>query len=104
MLGQQAGPEATATRGHLRRSEAARSWTRSLLDSLEQLYADGDLPAIPDGERGSRRGACPRRREPAASAPTGRAPASPVRSGRAPWRPCAGGGSWRPRAALPPCC
>jgi Anti-sigma-K factor rskA len=58
VLGQQAGPEATATRGHLRRSEAARSWTRSLLDSLEQLYPDGDIPAIPDGERG-RRGAAP---------------------------------------------
>jgi Anti-sigma-K factor rskA/Sigma-70, region 4 len=53
VLGQQAGPEATATRGHLRRSEAARSWTRSLLDSLEQLYPNGDLPAIPDS--GSRR-------------------------------------------------
>jgi hypothetical protein len=61
VLGQQAGPEATATRGHLRRSEAARSWTRSLLDSLEQLYPNGDMPAIPDGERGSRRpGAAPR--------------------------------------------
>jgi hypothetical protein len=55
VLGQQAGPEATATRGHLRRSEAARSWTRSLLDSLEQLYPNGDLPAIPDGERSPRR-------------------------------------------------
>jgi hypothetical protein len=63
VLGQQAGPEVTATRGHLRRSEAARSWTRSLLDSLEQLYPNGDLPAIPDGERGSRRAA-------AASAPS----------------------------------
>jgi Sigma-70, region 4 len=57
VLGQQAGPEATATRGHLRRSEAARSWTRSLLDALEQLVPDGDVPVIPDGERGSRRGA-----------------------------------------------
>jgi Anti-sigma-K factor rskA/Sigma-70, region 4 len=57
VLGQQAGPEATATRGHLRRSEAARSWTRSLLDSLEQLYPNGAVPVIPDAERGSRRGA-----------------------------------------------
>jgi Sigma-70, region 4 len=56
VLGQQAGPEATATRGHLRRSEAARSWTRSLLDALEQLYPNGNVPAIPNGERG-RRGA-----------------------------------------------
>jgi Sigma-70, region 4 len=53
VLGQQAGPEATATRGHLRRSEPARTWTRSLLDSLEQLYRNGDLPAIPAGERGA---------------------------------------------------
>jgi hypothetical protein len=61
MLGQQAGPEATATRGHLRRSEAARSWARSLLDSLEQLYPTDDLPAIPEGERGgARRSAAPR--------------------------------------------
>jgi hypothetical protein len=57
VLGQQAGPEATATRGHLRRSEAARSWARSLLDSLEQLYPNSDVPAIPEGERGSRRAA-----------------------------------------------
>jgi hypothetical protein len=55
VLGQQDGPEATATRGHLRRSEAARSWTRSLLDSLEQLYSNGDLPAIPEPDRSARR-------------------------------------------------
>jgi len=55
VLGQQAGPEVTATRGHLRRSEGARSWTRSLLDSLEQLYPNGSLPLIPDTERGVRR-------------------------------------------------
>ena len=65
VLGQQAGPEATATRGHLRRSEAARSWARSLLDSLEQLYPNGSMPAIPDGERGTRR-----RTGPAAPAPS----------------------------------
>jgi Sigma-70, region 4 len=59
VLGQQAGPEATATRGHLRRSEAARSWTRSLLDALDRFYPNGAMPAIPDGERGSRRGAAP---------------------------------------------
>jgi Anti-sigma-K factor rskA/Sigma-70, region 4 len=52
VLGQQSGPEATATKGHLRRSEAARSWARSLLDSLEQLYVNGSVPAIPEGERG----------------------------------------------------
>jgi hypothetical protein len=55
VLGQQSGPEATATRGHLRRSEAARTWARSLLDSLDQLYRNGSMPAIPEGERGVRR-------------------------------------------------
>jgi len=54
VLGQQSGPEATATKGHLRRSEAARSWARSLLDSLEQFYENGSVPAIPEGERGRR--------------------------------------------------
>src|SRR5918998_1381998 len=85
VLGQQAGPEATATRGHLRRSEAARSWTRSLLDSLEQLYPNGDLPAIPDGERGSRRAAAAPRA--AGSDPSDRGPFGPgsaaERAGRA---------------------
>jgi hypothetical protein len=60
VLGQQSGPEATATKGHLRRSEAARSWARSLLDSLEQFYANGSVPAIPEGERGRRAAATPR--------------------------------------------
>lgn len=61
VLGQQAGAEASATKGHLRRSEAARSWTRSLLDSLEQFYENGAVPSIPEGERGrtSRRAASP---------------------------------------------
>jgi hypothetical protein len=63
VLGQQAGPEATATKGHLRRSEAARSWARSLLDSLEQFYENGSVPAIPDGERGR----ASRRAQPAAA-------------------------------------
>ena len=54
VLGQQSGPEATATRGHLRRSEAARTWASSLLDSLEQLYENGSMPAIPEGERTGR--------------------------------------------------
>jgi hypothetical protein len=62
VLGQQTGPESTAMRGHLRRSEAARTWARSLLDSLDTLY-DGDLPTIPDGDRPARRERAPRRRE-----------------------------------------
>src|SRR3954464_10131477 len=63
VLGQQTGPESTATRGHLRRSEAGRTWSRSLLDSLDTLYEDG-LPTIPDGERGGPRAERrPRKRE-----------------------------------------
>src|SRR5688500_3627115 len=70
VLGQQSGSEATATKGHLRRSEAARSWARSLLDSLEQFYENGSVPAIPEGERGRARRAAAAdpdapRREPA---------------------------------------
>jgi hypothetical protein len=68
VLGQQSGPEATATKGHLRRSEAARSWARSLLDSLEQFYENGSVPAIPEGERKPRR-AAPVEREPSERRP-----------------------------------
>ena len=77
VLGQQSGPEATATKGHLRRSEAARSWARSLLDSLEQLYANGSVPAIPDGERGRAKRPAP---EPSA-APAGAAGLSAAPAG-----------------------
>ncbi len=56
LLNQQNGPESTATRGHLRRSEAARGWARSVEDSLEHLYRDGDRPEIPAGDAGRRRG------------------------------------------------
>ena len=67
VLGQQTGPESTATRGHLRRSEAARTWARSLLDSLDGLYEDGNLPTIPDPERGRERA----RRQPRVAAAGG---------------------------------
>ncbi len=50
LLGQQTGPEATATKGHLRRSESARGWARSVLDSLDQFYDQSNLPTIPEGE------------------------------------------------------
>jgi Anti-sigma-K factor rskA/Sigma-70, region 4 len=70
VLGQQSGPEATATKGHLRRSEAARSWTRSLLDSLDQLYPNGSMPAIPEGERGRRATAARKERASGLAAPT----------------------------------
>jgi Sigma-70, region 4 len=48
VLGQQTGPEATATKGHLKRSEPARMWAYSLLDSLGHLYPNGGMPEIPD--------------------------------------------------------
>ena len=78
VLGQQSGPEATATKGHLRRSEAARSWARSLLDSLEQFYENGSVPAIPEGERR------PKRQEPARqrSVPSLAAASDPVKRRR----------------------
>ena len=50
VLNQQTGPEGTATRGHLKRSEPARLWALSLLDSLDHLYDERDLPVIPEGE------------------------------------------------------
>jgi hypothetical protein len=70
VLGQQSGPEATATKGHLRRSEAARSWACSLLDSLEQFYANGSVPAIPEGERRPKRAAPAARERPGLAATT----------------------------------
>lgn len=61
VLGQQAGPEATATRGHLRRSEPARAWAGSLLDSLDGMLGD-EPPAIPGVRERGRRAAGRRRR------------------------------------------
>jgi len=76
VLGQQSGPEATATRSHLKRSEPARAWVASLLDSLDPLYGDGDRPEIPeaggapDGAAGAESGSR-RRRKAAATAAAG---------------------------------
>ena len=52
VLGQQTGPESKATRGHLKRSEPARTWVSSLIDSLDPLYGDGDRPEIPSADGG----------------------------------------------------
>ena len=52
VLGQQGGPEARATRGQLKRSEPARTWVASLLDSLDHLYGDGARPDVPEPEGG----------------------------------------------------
>jgi hypothetical protein len=49
VLRQQSGGEETATKALLRRSEAGRAWTSSLIDSLADMY-DGDRPEIPEAE------------------------------------------------------
>jgi hypothetical protein len=54
ILGQQSGAESTATQAHLRRSEAARTWALSLLDSLETLFGNGDRPSIPEADESGR--------------------------------------------------
>jgi DNA-directed RNA polymerase specialized sigma24 family protein len=48
LLGQQAPADARATRDYLKKSESARAWALSLLDSLDPLYEDGSQPAVPD--------------------------------------------------------
>jgi hypothetical protein len=70
VLGQQTGPESTATRGHLKRSEPARAWAYSLLDSLGHLYAGATPPEIPEAD-----GSTPP--APQAAAPEKPAPARP---------------------------
>src|SRR2546423_1920410 len=86
VLGQQTGPEAQATRGHLRRSEPARIWAYSLLDALDDFYDQADRPEIPVGEAGAR----PRSRERAPSV-NGEAPATAVPSGPRRPRPVSAG-------------
>jgi hypothetical protein len=48
LLGQQAAEEARSTRDYLKRSEPARAWALSLLDSLDPLYPNGAAPAVPE--------------------------------------------------------
>src|SRR3954451_12634857 len=74
VLGQQTGPEAQATRGHLKRSEPARIWAYSLLDALDYFYSDASRPEIRVGEAGGR----PRTRDRAAAAANGDAGESPL--------------------------
>jgi Anti-sigma-K factor rskA/Sigma-70, region 4 len=50
VLGQQSGPESAATQGHIKRSEPARAWLLSLMDSLDHLYANGSRPDLPEAE------------------------------------------------------
>ncbi len=77
VLGQQTGPEATATKGHFKRSEPARAWAYSLLDSLGHLYPDGKLPEIPEADAAAPAPA-PEKAKPAPEEPTRvREPAKP---------------------------
>jgi hypothetical protein len=76
LLGQQSGPEATATRGHLKRSEPARIWALSLLDSLDGLYPEGRAPSIPEGDGAREGGLLTRPR--AERAPRAERPAGPL--------------------------
>ena len=96
LLGQQTGPEGTATRGHLKRSEPARLWALSLLDSLDHLYDERDMPVIPEGEATPVRAASASRREPEPP-PRARATARAQATARTalPARP------GRPRASAP---
>ena len=59
VLNQGSGAESTATRTFLKRSDAARMWVLSLMDSLEHMYEKGSVPEIPEAEPEER----PRRRE-----------------------------------------
>lgn len=59
LLGQQSGPESEATRSHLERSEAARGWALSLVDSLDPLYANGARPVIPEPREAAGDGGAP---------------------------------------------
>jgi hypothetical protein len=76
LLGQQSGPEATATRGHLKRSEPARIWALSLLDSLDGLYQEGRAPTVPEGDGAREGGLLTRPR--AERAPKAERPAGPL--------------------------
>jgi hypothetical protein len=94
VLGQQTGPEAQATRGHLRRSEPARIWAYSLLDALDDFYAEGDRPDIPHGEAASALRSRVRGRDEGAAngeAPTAAlgTPSAGLRGGRAGLSPAA---------------
>ncbi|MEX2194762.1 MAG: sigma factor-like helix-turn-helix DNA-binding protein [Thermoleophilaceae bacterium] len=82
VLGQQSGPESTATRGHLKRSESARTWALSLLDALDPLYGNGARPDIPEGDAGAAASRRTRERRPATAgrAPRERRPGRPERS------------------------
>ena len=79
VLHQQTGPEIRATRGHLKRSEPARAWVSSLVDSLDPLYGDGDRPDVPEPDGGG--AGASRAGRAGAGTPSGRATAAAVGAG-----------------------
>lgn len=93
VLGQQSGPESTATRGHLKRSEAARTWALSLLDALDPLFGNGSRPEIPEGGEAEPARSRTRERRPATAGRPLREPGGERRPTREPAdRPLAGSG------------
>lgn len=87
VLGQQTGPEATATRSHLGRSEPARAWAYSLLDSLGHLYPNGGMPEVPEAAGEPAPAAAPEPAAPpvaAAAPPVAAAPPRSEAGGRRP--------------------
>ncbi len=91
MLGQQSGPEATATRGHLKRAEAARAWAYSLLDSLDDWYPEERYPEVPapEGARARTRGRPREREQPEAAVAPPLPSAAPPAAPPAPLSPAA---------------
>jgi sigma-70-like protein len=79
VLGQQTGPESTATKGHFKRSEPARAWAYSLLDSLGHLYPNGSMPEIPEADGSAPAPAAPAPPPPAEPAPAVRSAQPAVR-------------------------
>lgn len=68
LLGQQSSVEARATRDYLKRSETGRAWALSLLDSLDPLYENGSMPAVPEPDPEAEAPEKPRERPTAAAA------------------------------------
>ncbi len=93
VLGQQSGPESTATKSHFKRSEPARAWAYSLLDSLGHLYPNGSMPEIPEASGEPAAAAAPP--PPSSPAPAAPAPRRPETGGR---RAAARGGALSPAA------
>ncbi len=103
LLAQQDDVDAEATRGHLRRAEAARAWAASVLDALAPLLGE-EVPEVP-GVTGRLSGAGTQptpvarsERRAAARSPAARRSAPPPSAASAPQPVCADAGKPRARA------